>query len=89
MDTTNTEHYQQDVVAEKNKYLGVIGAVTGILGALLLALNIAISPYGFLFFFVSSVSLTCWARSNNHSHQLIMQLVFTIINAIGMVRWLV
>lgn len=73
---------------EKAKFFAEFGANTGIIGAVLLALNISISAYGYLFFLMSSVSMTYWGQVNNYKHQRKMQLVFTVVNSIGLYRWL-
>ncbi len=71
-----------------NSVLAWIGAAAGVLGAVLLSLNISISAYGYLLFMVSSLCLTVWARREKQNHQLMMQLVFTIINVNGCIQWL-
>lgn len=71
-----------------NKLLAWIGAIAGILGAILLSLNIGVSGWGYVFFVSSSVSLSIWAFNEKQNHQLIMQLFFTIINFNGCIQWL-
>ena len=71
------------------KYLGWAGTTFGIAGAALLSLNIAISPIGYLLFLVSSILLSLWAYRDRHTHQLVMQMVFTAINLNGVINWLV
>ena len=65
-----------------------LGTVAGIGGAVLVALNIPASGWGFVFFLVSSV---CWgtaALTIREWSLLLLQGVFTIINLIGIYRWL-
>lgn len=70
------------------KTLAWAGAITGIIGAILLSLNVTISGYGYLFFIVSSICLMLWAFLDKQDHQLTMQTVFTLINFNGCVQWL-
>ena len=80
---------QTEEQAERGKIFAEFGANTGIIGAILLALNISISAYGYLFFLISSVSLAYWGQLNNYKHQRKMQIVFTVVNSVGLYRWLV
>ena len=69
-------------------FLEWFGTGTGIIGAILVASNTAGSPWGFVFFLVSSV---CWSGAayllRKHS-LLVLQVVFTLINLVGIYRWL-
>jgi len=71
-----------------NKSLAWIGAAAGIVGAILLSLNVGISGWGYAFFIGSSISLSIWAFNEKQNHQLIMQLVFSVINLNGCIQWL-
>lgn len=66
----------------------IILTSTGILGALLVALNIdEMSKYGYLLFFVSStlaILVSAWARLWSF---LAVNSAFVIINIIGIIRW--
>jgi len=64
------------------------GTFTGICGAMLISLNISGSEYGFLLFTLSSL---CWLVVGLQIREpsiWSMQLVFTGINLIGVVRWI-
>lgn len=74
---------------ERFPLVGKIGARLGILGAGLLALNNSYSPFGYLFFLASSVSLVCWGKANGFRHQIEMQFVFTLVNMIGLYNWVI
>ncbi|MBF0186255.1 MAG: nicotinamide mononucleotide transporter [Magnetococcales bacterium] len=65
-----------------------IGTVTGVTGALLVAMNIPQSGYGFLLFLVSSTSWFIAAYRMREISLMILQAVFTVINLIGVWRWL-
>lgn len=76
------------MTSNHSKLLEFIGALTGVAGAILLALNIPESGYGFLFFLVSSTALSIFAVQEKLRYLLMMQVVFTVINAVGVYRWL-
>jgi len=69
------------------KVMPWVGAALGVIGAILLAFNFELSKYGYVFFLLSSVSLSVWAITDKQYHQLMMQLVFTVINTIGLYKW--
>lgn len=70
------------------KWAGWMGASLGIIGALLLSMNIEISGWGYLFFLGSSLTLSLWSAIEKHYHQLSMQVTFTLINLNGCYHWL-
>ena len=65
------------------------GTMTGIAAASLIALNISISGWGFAVFLVSSLSWGAAAFLMGETSLLLLQGVFTIINALGIYRWLI
>ena len=65
------------------------GSITGIVGALLVALNIPLSGWGFVLFFSSSVSLTAYSLSAELYGIGLQQAVFSLINLLGIWRWLI
>ena len=75
-------------VSKSSKALGWIGVVCGVAGAILLSLNISISGYGYIFFVLSSTTLVVWAFKEKQKHQLMMQIIFTMINVLGIYKWL-
>ena len=68
--------------------LAWIGAITGPLGAILLAANIRISGYGYILFIISSVAMLIVGLSTDNHQLVTMNLLFTVINCIGAYRWL-
>lgn len=65
--------------------LMVLGAVAG---STLLALNIPISKWGYLMFLISSVSGLYVGWKTGVKSLTILNVYFTIINAIGVYRWM-
>ncbi|MBF0186280.1 MAG: nicotinamide mononucleotide transporter [Magnetococcales bacterium] len=65
-----------------------LGTTTGVAGALLVAMNIPQSGYGFLLFLVSSISWFIAAYRMREISLMILQAVFTVINLVGVWRWL-
>lgn len=72
-----------------DKAVGWLGSIAGIGGAILLALNIPASGYGYLLFLMSSIALSAWAYRTGASHALVMQAVFSVINTVGVYNWLI
>ncbi|MBT3348092.1 MAG: hypothetical protein HOE55_00915 [Thiotrichales bacterium] len=68
--------------------LELAGAITGVMGAILLAANVSYSGYGFVLFFISSMFLSTFAVIQKLRYLLIMQVVFMVINLVGIYRWL-
>lgn len=66
-----------------------IGASAGMLGALLIASNTLYSPYGWIAFAVSSVTLLMFAVKLKAWGLLCLQLCFCLTNALGLWRWLI
>lgn len=85
--------FQRAQMPNKNRLivgaLGWGGTASGLLGATLLAMNSPLSPYGYIFFVISSISLLAWAWLEKISHQALLQAAFTVINLIGVYHWLV
>jgi hypothetical protein len=66
-----------------------IGTGTGVAGALILALNIPISGWGWVLFGVSSGIWSAVALKT-HDHSLaVLQGVFFVVDIIGVWRWLI
>jgi nicotinamide riboside transporter PnuC len=55
----------------------------------MLASNTQVSPYGYIFFLLSSLCLLGWAFSEKHKNQLTMQAVFFLVNTYGIYNWLI
>lgn len=66
-----------------------VGTIAGICGGVLIALNIAISKYAFLIFLVSSVSWLIQGYKNKDNALVLLNIVFIIIDLIGIYRWLI
>jgi len=63
------------------------GTIFGIVAAILLALNITISPYSFILFGISSV-LWCIYAYRIHEYSLMwMNVVYFIIDSFAVYRW--
>ena len=67
--------------------LGWIGSITGIIGAILVALNFEFSKFGYFFFLISSVNWAIQAYKNRDNALLSINVAFTLINIIGIYRW--
>ena len=65
-----------------------IGTVTGVVGALIVAMNMPWSGYGFILFTIPSMTwgMVAW-KMREHS-LLVLQTVFLCINLMGIWRWL-
>ena len=64
------------------------GTAAGILGALLVASNISISGWGFGLFLVSSTAWTAAGLRMREPSLVALNVTFTAINVLGVVRWL-
>ncbi len=62
----------------------LLAATTGILGALLLALNISMESIAYILFLISSASWTAIAYLTEERELMYMNIVFTSINIIGL-----
>jgi nicotinamide riboside transporter PnuC len=62
------------------------GAVAGMLGAFLLALNTRVSRYGWVAFFVANIGMISFAWCIKAHGLLIQQCVFTATSLLGMYR---
>ena len=65
-----------------------IGTITGIIGALMLALHIPESGYGYIFFTASSITWGFAAWMMKDRPLLLLQTAFLGVNIIGVWRWL-
>lgn len=69
--------------------LAWFGAITGPMGAMLLAANIRASGYGYILFTLSSVAMLIVGLASNNPQLVTMNSIFTVINLVGAYRWLV
>ena len=65
------------------------GAATGIIGALLLAANIRLSPWAFVIYLVSCAAWIAFGVLTSAPGLVAMQTVFVATNMLGIWRWLV
>ncbi len=64
-----------------------IGTGAGILGAVLIALNLNVNHYGFALFLVSSLLWSAIALIQREQSLLVLQITFTAVNVLGLWRW--
>jgi Na+(H+)/acetate symporter ActP len=65
------------------------GAILGMLGSLLLALNAAISGYGFIVFLTSNVCWLVFGIRNRAWGLVTMQIGFTVTSITGIYNWFI
>lgn len=88
-------HVSDSVIFDKPRthpgmdIIGWLGSALGSCGALLLAMNIALSMWGWVIFTASSLLLLLWSLRGHHYHQLAMQGVFLMTNLLGVYRWII
>jgi len=70
-----------------NRAIEAIGAILGVAGSLLIAVNLPYSKWGFVLYIVSNVFLIGWAVRKKAYGIFSMYVVYTIVNIIGIVRW--
>lgn len=70
-----------------NTIITNIATVTGITAALLIALNIDMFVFAYIMFAISSVLWAIFAFRTSNKQLLIMNVVFSSINMIGIVRF--
>lgn len=66
----------------------VIGMSTGILGSLLIALNINMEIAGFILYLISDSAWIYVGAKKNMTELLIMSVVFGIIGIVGIINWM-
>lgn len=66
-----------------------IGSITGIIGALMLAMNNDLSKYGYIFFIISSMTLTYDFLRDRIQSMILNQAVYLTINIYGAYQWLI
>lgn len=74
---------------QNNKRLEWTGSLLAVSGALLLAINIKISPWAFVLYLISSIILLAWGLRIKAYGIATQNLVFTVINVVGIYRWLI
>ncbi|KKN85118.1 hypothetical protein LCGC14_0282870 [marine sediment metagenome] len=66
-----------------------IGAIAGIAGAMMIASNTGLSPYGWIGFAISSSTLAVFSYNLKAWGLLSLQICFCATNAVGLWRWLI
>lgn len=66
-----------------------LGTVTGVLGALVLALHIPVSGWGWVLFLISSVSWTVAGMALRDMSLVVLQGAFVAVDLLGVWRWLI
>jgi len=70
-----------------DKILEKVGAVSGIIGALLIASNTIYTKWGFIMFMISGVALGIMGYRQKMYHFVTMQMIFQVINIIGVINY--
>lgn len=65
------------------------GAMIAVIAAIMLALNIPISPWAFVLYFISSVILALWGWYRGAYAIALQNVIFIGINTLGIYRWLI
>ena len=65
------------------------GAMIAVIAAVILALNISISPWAFVLYFISSLILTFWGWYSGAYAIALQNVIFIGINTLGIYRWLI
>ncbi|MBD21159.1 MAG: hypothetical protein CMM37_08995 [Rhodospirillaceae bacterium] len=65
------------------------GTAAGVIGALILALNLPMSAWGWLLFAISSSSWTFVAAVIKDYSLMVLQIAFLLVDFIGIWRWLI
>ncbi|MGD9924060.1 MAG: hypothetical protein AB7V13_21855 [Pseudorhodoplanes sp.] len=65
-----------------------IGTAAGVSGAIMIALNLGLVIYGFGLFLISSLLWSAIGWLQREMSLLVLQGTFTIINIVGIYRWL-
>lgn len=71
-----------------DKTLSTIAMITGVIGALLIALNINMFILGYSLFLSSSILWIIYSVRTRQMNLFLMNFVFTIINLIGLINFI-
>ena len=77
--------YRRTMIA----WLKWIGTGAGLAGALVIALNLPFSGWGFVLFFVSSTTWLAAAILQRDTPLAVLSAGYTAVNILGMYRWLI
>jgi hypothetical protein len=64
-----------------------LGCITGVIGSALLAANTTVSRWGFVWYLASNFAWIAFALMTAAWGLLTMQIVFTVVSFIGVLRW--
>jgi hypothetical protein len=64
-----------------------LGCITGVIGSALLAANTTVSRWGFVWYLASNACWIAFALMTAAWGLLTMQIVFTVVSFIGVLRW--
>ncbi len=67
--------------------LSWLGAITGIIGGILVALNFEWSKFGYVFFIISSISWMIRGVKIKDNALVVLNIFFTFINILGIYQW--
>lgn len=70
------------------KHISWLASATGIIGALIIAMNIGVIHIGYAVFIVSSFSWIFYSIKTKQNSLLFMNIVFGIINIIGFIKYI-
>ena len=65
-----------------------LGTATGVARAIIIAANLGVVALGFVLFLVSSILWSTVGWVQREASLLVLQATFTVINVIGIYRWL-
>jgi len=65
------------------------GTLTGVAGAMILALNIPISGWGWVLFALSALAWTIAGLAQRETSLVVLQGAFLVVDLIGVWRWLI
>jgi len=65
----------------------LIGTITGIIGAILIALNIGLNSLGYVLFLISASSYVIYSMKIKNKNLFFLNMTFIIINIIGLLRY--
>jgi uncharacterized membrane protein len=65
------------------------GAMIAVIAAIMMALNVSISPWAFVLYFISSLILALWGWYSGAYAIALQNVIFIGINSLGIYRWLI
>lgn len=68
--------------------LDYVGAVAGVLAATIIALNLGINFWGYAVFLISSTFYTVFGYTTRNWGLMGMNIIFCVVNVVGLIRYL-